>query len=357
MVSTTGDRSAYLGSSQGAPPPPPPGGYRGAQRVPPAPPSVDVAPVARPRPTIVSWIALGVASVFALVLLVMWAAGATEAIYGVVTLAFQLGIVIAVVAALIDRRGRLLGSIALTIVLLVNVGTMGAASAIGHHPGRDAIADPQADRWVAYPGIHGQTSEEILARPSLEDVERTADAVLAVVRSRLTREFGVEWVQGVAGGTRAERNGYGGESLLVQYGSGNWATLDPITGYDLKLEVMGTISDVIEDYGFWSAVPLNDPSSGFDPAYLERFYGSTDPHTQYLWEWYSDDYPGPIRFYATLADLTHDDDGTFRAVREGQVAGSDEPVEGLRIMVLAPEVLSEADVEEFLRRMEDYPGG
>jgi len=322
----------------------------------PPPPAVSAPPAARPRPTLLSWIALGVAVVFALVLLIMAAVGATAAIYGVVTLAFQLGLVVAVAAALIDRRGRLLGSIALAIVLFVNVGTMGAASAIGHHPGHDTVTGPETDRWVAYPGIRGQTSSEILSRPSLEDVERTADAVLAAVRARLTQRFGFEWVPGVPGGTRAERNGYGGESMLVQYSSGNWATVEPISDYDLKLDVMDTVSDVIQDYGFWSAVPLNDPSSGFDPAYLERFYGTTDPRTQYLWEWYSDDYPDPIRFYATLADLTNDADGTFRAVREGQVAGSGEPLEGLRIMVLAPELLSEADIDEFQERMRAYGG-
>jgi len=359
MVSTRGDRSQYSGGSEGAPPSPPPGGYRGARRVP-----ADLASSARsssasppePKipPSVLSWIALGAAALFALVLLGMWAAGATQAIYSVAALAFQLGVVIAVVAALADRRGRALGSIALALVLLVNVGTIGAASAVGRHPGAVATADPEDDYWAAYPGIRDQSEDEILARMSLEQAVVAGDELLAAIRARLSREFGFEWVQGVGGATRNERNGYGGESMLVQYTSQNWATTEPITDYELKLEVMDTIDEVLEDYGFWGLVAFNEPSSGFDPAYIERLYGSANPRTQSLWESYSDNEPGPISFYADISDLTHDDDGTFRAAREAQVAGSAEPIEGLRISILLRAVLREADVEEFRERMEDY---
>lgn len=355
MVTPSSDRRAYVGSSAGAPPPPPPGGYRGARRVP-LPPPVEAAPDPRPAPSVLSWIALVAAALFALVLLVLWGTGATSAIYAVGTLAVQLAVAIAVVAALTDPRGRRLGGIALALVLVVNIGTIGAASAIGGHPTPESVAapDPADDYWAAYPGIQGQTTEEILARPSLEEVQRLGDELLAAIRERLTAEFDVDWVEGVPGGIRPERNGYGGESMLVQYLSSNWATTTPVADYDLKLEMMAAIDEVLAEYGWWYLFSFNDPSSGFDPAYLERLYGSTDPRTQPVWEWYSDNEPDPMRLYATLTDLSLDDDGTFRAAREAQVAGTAEPLEGLRIMVLVPEVLSEADVEEFLDRMEDY---
>jgi hypothetical protein len=355
MVSAKGDRTQYSGGSAGAPPSPPPGGYRGARRVPDAPPPLVAAPAPPFRPSALGWIALAAAALLGLVLLGMWGAGATDAIYGVVTLAFQLGVAITVVAALVDRRGRALGSIALAIVLLVNVGTIGAASAIAHHPGSvTAAPDPEADYWAAYPGIRDQSEDEILARMSLEQAVSAGDQLMAAIRSRLSSEYGFEWVQGIEGGTRNERNGYGGESMLVQYDSGNWATTEPITDYEQKLDVMDTIDEVLEDYGFWAAISFNEPSSGFDPAYIERLYGSTDPRTQPLWEWYSDNYPEPLLFYATVSDLTHDD-GRFRAAREAQVAGTTEPLEALIISVLIPEVLSEADVAEFQERMADYP--
>ena len=355
MVTAGSDRNPYTGGSEGAPPSPPPGGYRGARRVTPAQPDpVVTAPTPKVRPSRLSWITLGAAAVFALVLLGMWAAGATDAIYATATVGFQVAVAIAVVASLAAPGGRTLGVVALALVVLVNVGTIGAASAIGHPPGTTSTTtDPEDDYWAAYPGIRGQGEYEILDRTSLEVAARQGDDLLAAIRSRLSREYGFEWVQGVAGGIRAERNGYGGESMLVQYTSVTWATTEPITDYELKLDVMSTIDEVLAEHGFWGAVSFNEPSSGFDPAYIERLYGSTNPRTQSLWEWYSDNEPEPIRFYADISDLTFDD-GRFRAAREAQVAGTAEPLEGLLLFVYIPEVLSEADVAEFQERMKDY---
>ncbi len=319
------DRTPYLGGADGAPPLPPPGGYRAAQRVQTVVPPTEPAEP-RVRAGALGWAALVAASVFGFVLLIMWASGATQVIYGVVTLALQLAVVVTVVAALVSARNRRFGAIAVTIVLLVNIGTIGAASALVSHPGTGAT-DPTDDYWAAYPGIKGQTTDEILARTSLESTQETAADVMAEI------------------------------SMLVQYTSERWSTTEPVTDHQLKLDAMRVIDEVLADYGFYALVPLNDPSTGFDPAYLERFYGSTDPRTQVEWEWYSDDWPGPMRFYANVTDLTHDDDGGFRTAREGQVAGTDEPLEGLRISFLVPEVLSEHDVDEFTRRMADYPGG
>lgn len=355
MVSPLRDRTPYLGGADGAPPLPPPGGYRAAQRVQTVEPPTEPAEPRR-RTGALGWSALVAASVFGLVLLIMWAAGATQAIYGLVTLTLQLAVVVTVVAALVSARNRRFGAIAVTIVLLVNIGTIGAASALVSHPGT-GTTDPTDDYWAAYPGIKGQTADEILARTSLESTQETAADVMAEIRQRLTAQFGFAWVEGRGSDIRAERNGYGGESMLVQYTSERWSTTEPVTDHQLKLDAMRVIDEVLADYGFYALVPLNDPSTGFDPAYLERFYGSTDPRTQVEWEWYSDDWPGPMRFYANVTDLTHDDDGGFRTAREGQVAGTDEPLEGLRISFLVPEVLSEHDVDEFTRRMADYPAG
>ena len=355
MVSASRDRSAYLGGVEGAPPLPPPGGYRSAQRLGavrvPSTPSADEP---RVRTGALGWIAVSGAGLLGLVLLIMWAVRATDAIYGVVMLALQLAIVVTVIAALVTVRNRTLGAIAVTIVLLLNVGTIGAASALGDRPAITDLADPESDHWAGYPGMKGQTKEEILDRTSLEAAQRTAAEVSEEIRERLTAEFGFAWVQGRASSIRAERNGYGGESMLVEFSSDRWSTTEPVTEHALKLAAMDEIEAVITSHGFYRLAPLNDPATGFDPAYLERFYGSTDTRTQVEWEWYSDDWPGPIRFYANITDLSHDDDGSFRAAREGQVAGTSEPLEGLRVWFLVPEVLSESDVEEFERRMAEY---
>lgn len=356
MVSSQHERGQYLGGAAGAPPPPPPGGYRGAQRMRAATPEPAPAPGAavRRRPSVLGWAVLAAAILFALVLLIMWAAGATTAIYGLVMLALQLALLVAVIAALVTARARTLGAIALAVMLVVNIGTIGAASALA--PGSSTLlpTDPEDDRWAAYPGIKGQDESEILARTSLEEAQATAEEMMAAMRDRLTAEHGYQWVEGRGGGIRAERNGYGGESMLVQYTSEVWSTTEPVRDYRQKLAAMATIDEVLAEYGFYGLAALNDPSSGFDPDYLTRFYGSADPRTQTEWEWYSDDYPGPMRFYANITDLTNDDGGR-RTTREAQVAGTAEPVEGLRLSFLVPEVLSEADVDEFRTRMDDYP--
>jgi len=372
----TEERSPYLGGTDGAPPPPPPGGYRGAQRmrvvatgavvpgagvpgagVPragvPGPVGAPAGAAPRPRPGGVGVAALCAAITFAAVLLIMWAAGATAGIYGLVVLALQLVVAVLVVTALITPRGRTLGAVALAIALLVNVGTIGAASAVTAGSRGAPGVSPEQDRWAGYPGIRGETEDDILNRPSLEETRDRADEVLAAVRTRLGEEFGVDWVRGRTGGTRAERNGYGGESMLVELTSQVWATSEPVRDHELKLAMMDAIEEVLLEYGFYGLVPLNDPATGFDPDYLERFYGSTDPRTQSEWEWYTDDYPGPMRFYANITDLSHDD-GSFRAAREVQIAGSGEPVECLRVWFLVPEMLSEADAEEFSRRMAQF---
>jgi hypothetical protein len=106
-------------------------------------------------------------------------------------------------------------------------------------------------------------------------------------------------------------------------------------------------------YGMYS---FNDPSSSLDESILEKFYGSDDPRTQHTWEWYSDNYPDPLRFYAVLHDLSNDPAGELHAEREAETAGTDEPLEGLQIYFLAPELLSEDDRAEFEERMQEYPG-
>lgn len=348
------DGRSYVGGVDGAPPLPPEGGYRAAQRVQTVvPPSAPAEP--RPRPGLLGWSALLSAAALGLVLLVLWAAGSTQAIYGALMLALQLAVLVTVIAALVSARDQRFGAIAVAIVLLVNVGTMGAASALTHPPGTQ-LADPEDDYWAAYPGIKGQTADEILGRVSLESAQASAENIMAEIRKRLTAAFGFDWVEGRGSDIRPERNGYGGESMLVQYTSERWSTTEPVTDHELKLDAMRVIDEVLADSGFSALVPLNDPATGFDPSYLERFYGSTDPRTQVEWEWYSDDWPGPMRFYVNVTDLSHDVDGGFRTAREGQVAGTHEPVEGLRISFLVPEVLSEDDVTEFERRMADYPG-
>ncbi|UYO96990.1 hypothetical protein OED01_15520 [Microbacterium sp. M28] len=363
MVDPEQQRSRYVTNSDGAPPLPPPGGYRGARRTPdPAAIAVQnaVATIEEPkRPAnAIGWIALVSGILFAVILLGTFLAGGTDTIYGVTMLALQLVVVGIAIAALLTRRGRRLGAVALSIALLFNTATVGAMGAVqtsasGSYEGRKTAEQKHEE---AYPGIKGTSNADILAQPSLEEIRASSDAALADMRDRLSAEFGYTWTQAGDEDLRPERNGYGGESMLVQYTSAKWGTNEPIHDHDRKLAVMDVIDEVLTEHGMWGIISLNDETSGLDESMREKLYGSADPRTQDTWEWYSDDYPDPRRFYATIYDTSHDETGEFTASREAQSARTGEPVEGLQIMFLAPELLSEADRAEFEQKLEEYPG-
>lgn len=358
-------RARYLAGTEGAPPLPPPGGYRGARRDAtgprPAPSTVTVAvdDGAKKPANALGWVALTASILFALILIGTLVAGGTDILYGITMLALQLVLVATVVAALFTARGRMLGAIALVVTILFNVATVGGMSALqtsasGNYEGTKTAAQKHAE---AYPGIKGTDTQQTLTQQSLEEVRAQSEAMFTDIRARLTEEFGYTWVQVGDEDLRPERNGYGGESMLVEYTSAAWATNEPIQDYDRKLDVMAVISEVVIEHGLWDLYPFNDPTrSGIDPAMIAKLYGSDDPRTQTTWEYYTENFPDPLRFYASINDLSNDPDGGFLAAREAQNARTGEPLEGLQLTVIASGVLSEADREEFQAKLQEYPG-
>lgn len=362
-------RARYVAGTEGAPPVPPPGGYRGARReqfpvpapraLPPGTDEASVPSEGRTPANALGWIALATTILFTVILFVSLLAGGTDILYGITMLALQLIVVAVVVAALVTRRGRMLGAIGLVLTLLVNVATVGGLSALqtsasGSYEGRKSEEQKHAE---AYPGIKDTDPQQTLSQQTLEEVGAEADALFADIRARLTADFGYTWVQVGDDDLRPERNGYGGESMLVEYTSPTWATEQPIQDYTRKLEVMAAIDDVVLEHGLWELYAFNDPAvSGMDPSMLAKLYGSDDPRTQTTWEHYTENFPDPLRFYANIHDLSNDRDGGFRAAREAQNARTGEPLEGLQLTVIAGGVLSEADRAEFEQRLEEYPG-
>lgn len=367
MVTPDNAPTRSFDDAEGAPPLPPPGGYRGARRVPvdtapppgapPVPPSTPTRQ--RRRPSALGIIALISGSLLALVLLIMFLAGGTDAIYSLGTLTVQLLVVGVVVAAVVSRRSRRLGVIAVAIVLLLNVGTVGAlaalrTSATGNY---DGVKTEEQKFWEAFPGLRDTPSSEILAQPSLEDVREYADILLERVREEVTAEYGYQWVQSAPEGQWPQRNGYGGESMLVEYQSATWTTTEPIRGESLKLRVMATIEDVFDEYDWWGMIAFNDPASGvLDETTAEKFYGSADPSLQSEWEWYTDNYPDPMRAYISIFDFSLDTTGDTQATREAIVEPG-MPLEGLEIVIVADPLLSDADRQAFEDALEPYPAG
>lgn len=362
-------RARYVAGTEGAPPVPPPGGYRNARR--------GSEPQVAPQfPTFVSgggggfdeerqpanaiaWVALLGSILFAIVLLGTMLAGGTDLLYGVTMLAVQLVLVAVIIAAIVTKRGRMLGAIALVIAVLFNVATVGGLSALqssasGNY---DGVKTDEQKHAEAYPGIKGTENQDVLNQQSLEEVRAEAESLFADVRERLSAEFGYTWTQFADEDLRPERNGYGGESMLYEYGSTGWATNEPIQDYARKQEVMAVIDQVVQEHGLYGLYAFNDSSfSSLDPSLITKLYGSDDPRTQHTWESYTENYPDPLRFYATLYDLSNDSTGGFRAEREAQNARTGEPVEGLQLFVIASAVLSDDDRDEFEKKLQDYPG-
>lgn len=386
--------SRYVAGTDGAPPLPPPGGYRGARRqisprvpgpevpvrmdagaagAPPYPGAADApaaawpladlgfeapAPASPPAPrrtNALGWTALGAVILFPLILLALIAVGAVDALFGTTVLVLQLVVVGVVIAALCTAKGRTLGAAALALALLLNVGTIGGlgavtAEATGSYDGRKT---DEQKYWEAYPGIKDSMMDPRY-QSSLEEVRAEAEATMAAVRERLTERFGIQWVQTSDELLRHERNGYGGESMLQQYTSTTWSSVEPVTGYPYKLEVMQEIEDVLGERGWNGMWPFNDPRSGVDPSVIRKMYGGDEPRDQVVWEWYAELWPDPGYFYADIVDLANDDTGEFRASRESVAARTGEPLEGVSLVVTGSQLLSESDFAEYEDRLANY---
>jgi hypothetical protein len=369
-------RSRYVGGAEGAPPLPPPGGYHGARRVPAgldaaaglpsasASPSASgavtytAAPAERKTVNTLGLVAISTTALFVLVMLLMMGAGGTDALYGASMLVVQCVVVGVIIAALVTARGRMLGTIALALTLVFNVATVGAMGALRSAATHayDGTKTEQQKHEQGYPGMKGVANHDVLNGPSLEDVQTEGDQLMAEVRERLTARFGYTWVQSGTVDISPERNGYGGESMLRRYTSTVWTTEQPVQDIERKREVMRVIDDVLLARTMPQLYPLNEPGSGISDDMVAKLYGSSNPARQHTWEYYSDTYPEPLRFYADVYDLSNDPTGEFRTQREAIRQQFGEPLEGLQLMVLAREVLPEADRAVYEEKLKDYPG-
>ena len=365
-------RSRYTGGAEGAPPLPPPGGYQGARRTSTgldaaaglAPASGDVVytsapPAEKKGVNALGLVAITATGLFVLVMLLMMGAGGTDALYGASMIVVQFVVFGVVVAALFTVRGRTLGVIALAVTLVFNVATVGAMGAL-RSAATHAYGGTKSDKQKheeAYPGIKGVPERQALDNPSLEDVQAQGDQVMAEVRERLTQQFGFSWVQTGKVDVSPERNGYGGESMLQKYTSTVWTTEQPVQDTRRKRDVMRVVNQVLAENGMSDLYALNEPGvMGISNDMLTKLYGSDDPERQHTWEYYSDTYPDPLRFYTYVYDLSKDQTGDFRTQREAFKQQSGEPLEGVQLVVFARQVLQEKDRAAYEQKLKDYPG-
>ena len=349
----------YVADETGAPPIPPAGGYRGARRMPTAS-AASAAPEIpdlskRPPSSWLGWASLAVSCGFALVLLIMLGTNAVDALFGMNMLALQIAVAAVVILSIFTPRGRFLGSIALAVALVLNVATVGGlATARTQATGDSApVVQHVDDKWVDYPGIKDVSPDSILTQPSLEEVQADSESFMQEVRERLTQKYGFTWTS-QPGSVKTMRNGYGGQSMLQEYRSDIWSTNEAVHGADLKMQIMLEIDDVLAEHGGGYFTALNDPAeAGRDDSIIEKLYGSTDPDTQAVWEWGA--FIGThASFYADIYDLDNDPDGTFRQAREAANKRTGEPLEGVQLLVVDDQLLSEKDVQAFSDKIKEF---
>lgn len=371
MVERSGGSEPYVGNTAGAPPVPPPGGYRGASRqitewreassaaeaeaaalAGPAAPAPKRAPAGW-----FAWATLGLAAVFALTLLglLLWGSG-TQPFFGLNLGLLQLVVLALVLAAVVARRSRRVGIIALALTLLVNTMTVGSLSAINAAAAGDysELKSHQQRLWEAYPGRKDTPAKEVLAQPSLEELRAEAELIAGEVRTALSEEHGLTWAEPGEERLRPARNGYGGESMLQDFSAAGWGTNEAVSDLATKRAVIATVDRVIAAHGLSRLGGLNEPSSGLDEDTLTRFFGSADPATQAEWQYYSDTHRSPLTLYVTIMDLTNDPSGRFRKQQEANQAKYGSPLEGVSIDFSARGVLSEDRLAAFKQALRPY---
>ncbi|UJP09468.1 DUF4064 domain-containing protein [Microbacterium sp. KUDC0406] len=342
---------------------PPPGGYHGARRTNTAPAEPAMAPAVqidapKTTPNALGWVALVASILFALILLGSMIGGGADPVYSLTVLVLQLVVAGVIVAALLTAKGRMLGAIALVIALLFNVATVGAVGAVvaSATNSYDGVKSDRQKHEEAYPGVKGTSNGDVLAQSSLEQVQSDGNDLMAEIRDRLTDEFGYTWKKSGSPATRPERNGYGGESLLQQYTSEQWTTVEPVRDNDRKREIATVIDEVLTERGMYDLYPLNSAESGISKDMVAKLYGSADIEQQHTWEWYSDAYPDPMLLYVDVFDPSKDPTGDAQADREAKHKATGEPVEGVQLTIIARKLLSEKDRADFEKRIQEYPG-
>lgn len=361
------DRNPYVSNTNGAPPLPPPGGYRGSSRAAQVTSYRDAALAERVETATIErsrhkfhwagWIALSTAVLFALVLGGIALTGTSNTLFSTTVFVVQLLVIAAVIAALAIKRARTLGIAALTIALLVNVATVGSASALQVASSGSYVHErsPAQQHEHAFPGVEGHEADEILLQPSLEEEREKIAELFQAVRGELSREYGVTWTQVTDESTRHMRNGRGGESMLYTASFAGWMTNEPIHDLDLKYAMFGTAADVVWAHGFDIPYAFNLDDGTIPPSQMENLYGGLVPEEQVLWSqatW--EGWSTPTVVYLDLLDLSRDTTGDFTRGAEGSRARPGDPIEGFRLAAISEPLLKQADRAEFVERMRDY---
>ncbi len=281
----------------------------------------------------------------------------------VLVVVVQIVLLIGSVIVIRRRVRRRWGVLALVLLLVVNpvtamaVGGLstdqaGDGTSAGGGGGGDEEHDPI---WDTYPGSAYVDAKETLDGPSYEDFVGTSDEMLAEIRTALTTEFGFDWVERQPAETKADQNGYGGNSMLVQYTAPVWQTTTTVRTFEEKSRVVELIRQVLLRYDIANLDMRNAPSSWREPGELTEQYGGETLDTQALWDLHTyNAITGAGDFRTVIVDLTLDSAGTVAKDREFDVDYYDMAAEGIELHLDSYALLKEADRADYLEALKPY---
>lgn len=262
------------------------------------------------------------------------------------------------------RKRRWIAVISILAGVLIAVpGVIIGQFMIGQSAGRVTVVEDAGGRertvyWRDYPGIAGLDPEEVMQGPTPEAGYEKGQAMVAEIRTALTRKLKLEWAPSPDAHDDAEpfvdrvQNYFGGESLLTVVNAPTAQSTSVPRSWANKERAIRIIGEVAGRYGY-SAPELERLDEWTEEDRI-RDLGGTVPETQVI---VSGSVHGPAGQWLmfTFQDLSKDTNGRFRE-RFEPLGESGWQVDTLSLSYGANGLLREKNREEFKKRLAPFAG-
>jgi hypothetical protein len=212
------------------------------------------------------------------------------------------------------RRPAAAIGIGLGVVAMLAIGGVVAYNAFQYAAPEayDPIDEPvYSEEWQNFPGISYIDPNDALTQPSYEEVVANTEDLVAQFKDSLTDEFGLVWSQNYESYTGVESNGYGGDSMLYYYDTGNWQGQVKLDDPGARERVYELFVALAEANGGDGVLLRNDLYAD-DADISKAEFGSADRDAQALWSFF-DSFPSLADGYlsADVMDRTVPVDESF----------------------------------------------
>lgn len=221
--------------------------------------------------------------------------------------------------------------------------------------GTTGPASPEySDEWVQFPGVSWVDPEDTLQQASYEEVVAGTEEFITQFRDALTAELGLTWSQQFASYTGVEPNGYGGDSMLVHYGSGVWQGEVTLSDPNARQRVLDVFTSLAAEFG-GEGVLLRNEFYDEEPDAATKQFGDPTLQRQALWSFF-DSFPSLAGVYLSVdvLDRSIPVDDSFTGDYRFTVESTDTFF--VTIEAYTSALLKEADRAAFEEALEPYGG-